>query len=744
MRLLPEKTYLRNFLYIAILFTVIILLFSYLLRQQYAKQAYNDINHLMEIKTASVSQGFEYQLEHLRAYALNIYQDPEIFHWLMSDDNDPLVMATALKSVSKFMSLQSFIDSTYLVNMKTQRVINSKDGIHSFADFADQGMLERMQTEPPSTLSFYDHTVKGSSYLALIAPAYYSKIKSQGYVVILLNKGLLEKYLLQNLNDTTTNIMILEEGKRVILGGSAAFDAEQIVRLGPDNHQMTMNKQTYLIHSHAFKIENWTLYSTVKVKDISKNIDIIQFKIVGMCFFLLLVLWALSYWNSRRQFKPFSQLAGQIRKTVVPAVQTGEHNKHTEFTIIKSGLDHMVKTMEEMNSMIRNHQEVIKNEFLRQWLLQGTYNKAIQEPMNDQLASLLGSDIYMAVIRINRFQAFSERYSYASRKLLLYAMGNIAGEVLRNQGFVSENVDLGSDHLVVLINGGSEGGEPIAALQEAREQIENWLQFQVTVAISNQTPVQHNMRSLYDRICDLTLLRFFDEEKKIYKEADFGAYLQERKSDLDENRVQQLIQSVRTSQKEQAREQLDAIFGQLQNLTYAECQFQLKLLFFYIVKAFNKVMGDQEQGGVDLLLQKFDTLMDVRDWLYSQFDQFMDAAMLKHSTSSRKEELASEIFDYVKQHLHDPMLTLESIADYLVLSVSYVRLVFKETYLITLSNFIHQERLEQAKRLLVSTDWPVLDIAERSGFQSKTTFFTSFKKYTGLTPNQYREHNAES
>ncbi|MCM3268640.1 helix-turn-helix domain-containing protein [Paenibacillus elgii] len=742
LRLLPEKTYLRNFLNMGLLFTVIILLFSYLLRQQYSRQAYEDINQLMATKTDSLSQGFEYQLDHLRSYALNIYQDPEITNWLMSDQNEPLSAAAAFKSVSKYMSLQSYIASTYLVNRKTGQVINSKDGIHTFADFEDQAMLTRMSERPPTMLRFFDHTMAGQSYLALTVPSNRSPIAGQGYVVILLDKGLLEKYLLQNLNDATASIRIVDGERHVILGGSDAFDTRL---LQPDlkNHQVYLGDNVYLIHAHAFKVEDWTLYSTVKLKDISKNIDRIELEILGMCLFLLLLLSALTFWNSRRHFKPFSQLASQMKKTVASTMPAPGNKRITEFAIIKSGLDHMVKSMEEMNNVIRNHQEVIKNEFMRQWVLQGTYNEAFLQTGGLRLQALLSSDIYLAIMRINRFQAFSERYSYASRKLLLYAMGNIAGEVLAKHGFISETVDLGSDHLVVMIGGGGQGVTPAQALYEARQEIGNWLQFQVTVALSGRTAVQSNIRAVYDRTCDLTLLRFFNEQDKVYAEEDLGPYWSEPKPDFDEKLVQELIQSVRKSHKEKAREQLDKLFARLQTLTYAECQFQLKLLLFYMFKAFNKVMADQETGGADLLLQKFDTLMDVKDWIYSQCVTIIDSVALKHSTSNRKEELASEIFDYVKQRLHDPMLTLESIADYLVLSVSYVRLVFKETYLVTLSDFIHQERLEQAKKLLVSTDLPVLDIAERSGFQSKTTFFTSFKKYTGLTPNQYREQNSE-
>ncbi|WP_420871922.1 helix-turn-helix transcriptional regulator [Cohnella rhizosphaerae] len=57
----------------------------------------------------------------------------------------------------------------------------------------------------------------------------------------------------------------------------------------------------------------------------------------------------------------------------------------------------------------------------------------------------------------------------------------------------------------------------------------------------------------------------------------------------------------------------------------------------------------------------------------------------------------------------------------------------------TLSEYILQERIAKVKELLATTDWTVTDIGERAGFQTKSHFFTIFKKATGLTPSQYRD-----
>lgn len=56
------------------------------------------------------------------------------------------------------------------------------------------------------------------------------------------------------------------------------------------------------------------------------------------------------------------------------------------------------------------------------------------------------------------------------------------------------------------------------------------------------------------------------------------------------------------------------------------------------------------------------------------------------------------------------------------------------------STFINELRIEKAKALLLSNSvYTIEGLGYESGFNSKSTFHTAFKKVTGLTPAQYRE-----
>jgi AraC-like DNA-binding protein len=46
--------------------------------------------------------------------------------------------------------------------------------------------------------------------------------------------------------------------------------------------------------------------------------------------------------------------------------------------------------------------------------------------------------------------------------------------------------------------------------------------------------------------------------------------------------------------------------------------------------------------------------------------------------------------------------------------------------------------VEEAERLLSNTDYPIIEIAVACGYSDQSYFTKVFKKYTGLTPRQYR------
>jgi AraC-like DNA-binding protein len=88
-------------------------------------------------------------------------------------------------------------------------------------------------------------------------------------------------------------------------------------------------------------------------------------------------------------------------------------------------------------------------------------------------------------------------------------------------------------------------------------------------------------------------------------------------------------------------------------------------------------------------------------------------------------------------------LTLGQLADRLALSPHNLSEVINTQLAQNFYDFVNGYRVEQVKRDLsdpAKKDYKLLAIALDSGFNSKTTFNTIFKKHTRLTPSEYREN----
>ena len=83
-------------------------------------------------------------------------------------------------------------------------------------------------------------------------------------------------------------------------------------------------------------------------------------------------------------------------------------------------------------------------------------------------------------------------------------------------------------------------------------------------------------------------------------------------------------------------------------------------------------------------------------------------------------------------------ISLQSVADELSVSTGYLSRLFLSTMGCTFTDMLNQTRVQRAKQLLSSGDQPVYRVGELVGIANATYFIRVFRKYTGVTPNEYR------
>ena len=92
---------------------------------------------------------------------------------------------------------------------------------------------------------------------------------------------------------------------------------------------------------------------------------------------------------------------------------------------------------------------------------------------------------------------------------------------------------------------------------------------------------------------------------------------------------------------------------------------------------------------------------------------------------------------YISQHYSEP-LTLNIVANQVHLNASYFSTLFKKEMGMSFKEYLNQVRIEESKRLLANSSFSIIDIAVSVGFEDQSYFSKVFKKYTGITPKQFR------
>ena len=108
----------------------------------------------------------------------------------------------------------------------------------------------------------------------------------------------------------------------------------------------------------------------------------------------------------------------------------------------------------------------------------------------------------------------------------------------------------------------------------------------------------------------------------------------------------------------------------------------------------------------------------------------------------KESELVRKIKNYVQEHYTEESLNLQFIADQVVyLGVKYIGRCFLKETGVKFSEFLLGIRMEKAKQMLREKDYRIEEIAEQVGLGHDVPYFYQlFKRYTGMTPKEYRKY----
>ena len=113
----------------------------------------------------------------------------------------------------------------------------------------------------------------------------------------------------------------------------------------------------------------------------------------------------------------------------------------------------------------------------------------------------------------------------------------------------------------------------------------------------------------------------------------------------------------------------------------------------------------------------------------------------RSAAAKNSERKAPRWLEQAKEILHEEFsehLTLSGIAEIVGVHPAYLTTAFRQHYRCSIGEYLRRVRIEFACREISATEAPLVDIALAAGFSHQSHFSRTFKRFTGLTPAQYR------
>lgn len=214
---------------------------------------------------------------------------------------------------------------------------------------------------------------------------------------------------------------------------------------------------------------------------------------------------------------------------------------------------------------------------------------------------------------------------------------------------------------------------------------------------------------------------------------------------FDEQEERAMLNAIKISAEEEITETIDKLFKKIEDQLLPFNQYRIYLMeimtaILKLVQAYNldidEIFG--ESFNCYSYLETFDSIHDAKAW-------FIQKAV-KVNSFIKKERINSSMLlvekakQYIKENYNDPDISVEILCSKLHVSPTYFSTIFKRETEMNFVNYLTSVRLEEAVKLLNTTDDKTYVIAEKVGYPEANYFSYVFKKQYGVSPSKYRKN----
>ena len=164
-------------------------------------------------------------------------------------------------------------------------------------------------------------------------------------------------------------------------------------------------------------------------------------------------------------------------------------------------------------------------------------------------------------------------------------------------------------------------------------------------------------------------------------------------------------------------------------------------LIMSVSKLIENLGGNIKETNPEILQRSFiDNAVQNEDKFVSILENVLNIALEYRDSkmTGRYGDIILKAKEYINKNYADQNTTLTTVAEVVCLSPNHFSTIFSQECKTTFIEYLTNVRIENAKKLIKTTDMKGYDIAYECGFSDPHYFSYIFKKNTGLTPREYK------
>jgi len=478
--------------------------------------------------------------------------------------------------------------------------------------------------------------------------------------------------------------------------------------------------EEYYIKTTTSNSNNWQYVLLSEYDDVYKNLSYVQWIYTFIILIVIIAGILILMYTIKHVYSPIRRLASHLESS------TDDFN---EIEAIANNVQSLVKTNEDLEKRVEDAYAIAKEHM---------FYKLINGEISDEAEAK------------RQFAFYDINFDFDYYYIALFDIEEYVPEIVSEAvklltEFTKEyncfSISVFENHKLCVICPAldkNQTDEDYALLANMRGFLEEITMSRITVGVGNpvsdvstiwKSYIEAQSASDYKKIKGTGQILMFRDLSTLSDKAKY--------TDKD---IQKLALYIKAGEMDKTFEIIDDIVRSLHNVSLHVAQCVCFELIIVILNAVSdKVDGEMYFSKFDITtLVEFESINTLVDEVKKFLNEIFAEIENKHIET---DSFIDRIVEYIHENYNKPFFSVDNITQHFGVSTTYLAQYFKMKKGMTVSGYITKVQIDNTKRILLSTEKTIKEIADEVGFTDVSNFIRKFKAQTGVTPGVYRKAN---